>query len=230
MTIKQNYIFKKAYTLAEILIVMGILSIVMTLLIRNIVRVDPDKDKVLFIKTYQAVEEIIANSINDASKYDQNIYTKTELENWEGDMHFNLEHAPLDTAYIKYINAGKKETACKNNCDKKLTQKNAPCYYVAEYINTIGPVNCSGDSANTLNLRSSIGVCFWDWSAKISTNKQYFEAIIDPSCVRNDDNKLGYAVRIYRSGAMEIPEKSDLVIEKNQKKAFEWMKSPTTID
>ena len=56
---KNKQIIKKGFTLAEVLLTMVIIGVVMALLIRTVARVDPDKDKFLFLKSYHAIEEII---------------------------------------------------------------------------------------------------------------------------------------------------------------------------
>ena len=233
MNIRKN----KAYTMAEILIVMAIFAIAMTLLIRTIVRVDPDKNKILFIKAYHATEEILALSMNDETLYDQNIYTKADITNWEGEKHFNLADAPLKDAEITFINNGERKKACLSGCDENLTKNNAPCYHIARYINTIGPVNCNASNSTDMNMRTSNGVCYYGWTAAglggttpSGSTQKSFDAVIDPSCSRSTDNKSGYAVRVYASGAMEIPEESDLTTKTNQEKALQWLKSPTTVD
>lgn len=227
MNIRKN----KAYTMAEILIVMAIFAIAMTLLIRTIVRVDPDKNKILFIKAYHATEEILALSMNDETLYDQNIYTKADITNWEGEKHFNLADAPLNEAKITFISDGVQKTACNSGCDETLTRDNAPCYHIARYVNTFGAVSCSGGNTEELNFRTSSGVCYYNWSASsISDTQNYFDAVIDPSCTRTATNENGYAIRVYSSGAMEIPEESKLTNKTNQEKALRWLRSPTTVD
>lgn len=221
---------KKALTMAEVLLVMLLTATIMGLLARVIVRVDPDKNKVLFIKTYHAMEEIIASSINDPTKYDQNRYTKKQIEEWVGDKHFDLANSPLDTAYVSYISSGAKKTACKANCDNGLNQSNALCYYVAEHINTIGDVKCKSDNTTSPNLRSSLGVCYWNLNASALTGSDSFDIVIDPSCKRTSSTKEGYAIKIFANGAMTVPVTSSLTESKNQSKAVAWAKSPTTHD
>ena len=228
---------KSAFTMAEILVTMVIVGVVMSILVRTVSRVDPDKNKLLFVKSYQAVEEIIANSINDGAKYDQNIYNKDEIEAMKKDntvaLHFNLSHDPLPDVVVNYMNDGKRVTVDSNTIKKK----NAICYYLAEYMNTLGSVNCSAEDSTTMNLRSSSGVCYYGWANAVglTTAAGYFDAIIDPTCSRSANNQAGYAVRIYPSGAMEVPETSDLKnssqgVKEEQGRALRWLKNPTTHD
>lgn len=219
-----NSIFKKhisGFTLAEVLLTMVIIGVVMSLLIRTIARVDPDKDKFLFLKSYHAVEEIVRSSINDFTKYDQNIYREEDIDPTQGEPHINFSHNPLSTAKVEYIDKGKLKTACpKNpegntsNCDNELKQENAVCYYIAEHINTVGEVNCSDN--NSANLKSSIGVCFWGLVDE--SKKGTYEIIVDPACVGKDS---GYKIKIYKDGKVTVP--------KDAGKAYEWIKNPTAV-
>ena len=218
-----------AFTLAEVILVMLILGIVLSILVRTIIRVDPDKDKYLFLKSYNAVEAVVSESINDPLKYDQNVYTKAQLDSWPGEKHFDLSNTPLDTAQVKYINNGKQETACvkmTDGCNQAITQANALCYYLAEHINTIGAVNCG--EGEDLNFRTSTGVCFRKWQT--NTTSGDFEAVIDPSC--SGINK-GYAVKIRKRGSVTVPATTtfaNIQSSGNQTKAYNWIKNPTKFD
>lgn len=217
---KNKPIIKKGFTLAEILLTMAIIGVVMALLIRTVARVDPDKDKFLFLKSYHAIEEIIRSSVNDYTKYDQNIYADGNIDESMGELHLDLSYAPLPSAKIEYIDAGTKKTACpsKNSanitCDSDLKQENAVCYYIAEHINTIGAVNCSNNA--DVNIKSSIGVCFRGLVDE--TKKGTYEIEIDPSCLGKDK---GYKVKIFKDGRVTVP--------KTSKKAYEWIKNPTAV-
>ncbi len=211
---------KTGFTLAEILLTMLIISVIMGLLIRAITRVDPDKDKVLFIKSYHAIEEIVRSSVNDYTKYDQNIYADGQVDESLGELHLDLSYNPLPSAKIKYLDKGKEKTACpaKNDedttCDSELKQENAVCYYIAEQINTIGAINC--DNNTDVNVKSSIGVCF---RGLVDENKKgTYEIEIDPSCAGAGK---GYKVKIFRDGRVTVP--------KTSAKAYEWIKNPTTV-
>lgn len=231
-----------AFTLAEVILVMLILGIVLSILVRTIIRVDPDKDKYLFLKSYNAVEAVVADSINDPLRYDQNVYTKAQLEDWEGEKHFDLSNTPLDTTQVKYIDDGVQKTACvkmTDGCNKAITQANALCYYLAEHINTIGAVNCDEEKTcetddvncnanNGLNFRTSTGVCFRKWQT--NTTSGDFEAVIDPSCSGVDK---GYAVKIRRRGSVTVPATTtfaNIQSSGNQTKAYGWTKNPTKFD
>ncbi len=211
---------KTGFTLAEVLLTMAIIGVVMALLVRTIARVDPDKDKFLFLKSYHAVEEIMRSSINDYTKYDQNIYATGNIDASLGELHLDFSYDPLPSAKIDYIDSGTKKTACPSDnsenitCDNDLNQSNAVCYYIAEHINTIGKVNCANNTEQ--NLKSSIGVCYWNLVD--TTGKGTFEITVDPSCAGKDK---GYNIKIYKDGRVTVPKTSTT--------AYEWIKNPTKI-
>lgn len=223
----------RAFTMAEVILVMLVLGVILSILVRTIVRVDPDKDKYLFLKSYHAVEAVVADSMNDDSKYDQNIYSKAELKNWEGQKHFDFSFPPFETARVRYIDDGVEKIACASKdeklpetCNEKITQANAICYYLVEHLNTIGPVNC--DVNAELNFRTSIGVCFREW--KDSDADGNFDAVIDPSC---SGKANGYAVHVSKRGAVTIPETTtieEIQNSGNQTKAYNWAKNPTVLN
>ena len=89
---------KRAFTLAETLITITIIGVVMALMLRAINRVNPDKDKIQFIKTYHALESVIADVINDPKKYDQSFYTDQEIADMTADsLHIDFRYKPYET-------------------------------------------------------------------------------------------------------------------------------------
>lgn len=201
---------KAAFTMAETLLTLAIIGVVMALMLRAINRVNPDKNKVLFLKSYHAIETVIADIINDSTKYDQ--YT---------DENADFSAKPLSTAKASYINKGSEVTVCEDGCDKKFTQPKAVCYFLADQINTIGEVNCDNDT--TMNFKTSIGACFWGWQ-NVDSNGT-LEAIVDPTC--SDDKKNGYVVKLFKDGKMTVPETSTKV--NDQATAYEWMQNQTQV-
>ena len=207
-----------AFTMAEVLLLMAVIGVIMALLVRAITRVDPDKDKFLFLKTYNAIETVVSSSINDPYKYDQNRYSSTELATIPSNQrHIDFTHDPLDTAKITYIDDGQKKQILP-------TQKNALCYYLAEQINTVGSVNCN---TTDLNFRSSIGVCFYNWQTDANGLTQ---GEIDPSCSSAKKGN-GYIINVYKRGNMFVPggTGSDEAKER-QNRAQHWLKQPTDLD
>ena len=155
----------RAFTLAETLLTLAIIGVVMALMLRALSRVNPDKDKVLFIKSYHAVEAVVADIMNDGTKYDQNYYSPQQLNLMTAEEKANLRMdfstKPMDTAKASYTDEnGKVKTVCKTGCDKTFTQANALCYFLADSLNTVGNINCDNNTA--MNFKISTGVCFYN--------------------------------------------------------------------
>ena len=100
--VNKNFL-KTGFTLAEVLLTMAIIGVVMALLIRTVVRVDPDKDKFLFLKSYHAVEEIMRSSINDYTKYDQNIYATGNIDASLGELHLDFSYENISRWLLFYV-------------------------------------------------------------------------------------------------------------------------------
>ena len=64
---------KKAFTLAEALIALMIIGVIVALLLRTLNRVTPNKEKVMYLKAYHTLEQVVSDVINDPSKYDQEV-------------------------------------------------------------------------------------------------------------------------------------------------------------
>lgn len=229
-----------AFTLAETLLTLTIAGVLMALLLRAVNRVNPDKEKILFLKTYHAIETVMANTINDVTKYSPNYYSDTEIaqmtEEEKKQLHRDFRDLPLSSAQVSFIQDGKQKTACTKsekgdgsevlNCDKELKKENAMCYFIADQINSIGNINC--DDNSTVNIKTSQGACIRNLvgiyeGASESEPDGSNDPVIDPLC-----NEEGYAIWIFNDGKMTVPEEHN-GIGGRQKKAYEWMNDQTTV-
>ena len=219
----KELIKKTAFTLAETLITITIIGVVMALMLRSISRVNPDKDKILFVKTYHSIESAVANIINDASRYDQS----TE-EN--GD----FSSAPLSTSYAKvngtvYCTSGwqdseDSEIKCAS-INETITQSNALCYFLAEQINFVGdfsPSNCSA-SADTINFVTTNGVCFKGWG---NFGTDSIEGTVITQCPGGEPKNEGYKIKIYKEGKMTVPSGAEGSLQAD---AYRWIQDQTQI-
>ena len=207
-----------AFTLAETLITITIIGIVMALMLRSISRVNPDKYKILFLKSYHSIETAVANIITDASKYDQN----TE-EN--GD----FSSIPLSTAYAKindtiYCTNGWEDSEDSDiKCTQKvINQSNALCYFLAEQINFVGNFNCNG-GADTVNFVTTNGVCFKGWTG-FGTDSITGKVVTQ--CPNGDPKNDGYEIKVYKEGKMTVPTGSDGTLQGD---AYRWINDQTQI-
>lgn len=204
----EKSIKKIAFTLAETLLTLVIIGVVMALMLRSISRVNPDKDKILFLKSYHAIETAIGNTINDGTKYDQNT-----------DENADFGAIPLATAKATingstYCTSAFQSTSTDACSNKVITANNAVCHWLADQINFVGGFSCAAGSS-TLNFRSTSGVCFYGWSGSAGdvTGK------VDPTC----DNK-GYQVTVYKDGRVTVPNGSGI-----QADAYRWIQDQTQI-
>ena len=235
---------KRAFTLAETLITITIIGVVMALMLRDINRVNPDKDKILFIKTYHAVEAVIADVINDPKKYDQSFYTDEELADMDASStHIDFRYAPYNTAKVTYIDGSGTEQSkgvdAATGTGTALTKDNAICYFLADQLNTVGPVNCENNNGISINgtnhagtnMRLSNGACL-NHFVGVDANG-FNNPTIDPNCVGSD---LAYAIHIYKDGKMTVPSYEACEVHnkgfcpKGQDKAFEWMQNQAQLN
>ena len=217
---------KIAFTLAEALMALTVVGVLMVLMVRSINRVSPDKEKLLFIKTYHAIEHAVVNTINDPSRYDPNYYSDNDINEIcpSGivncpDLHMDFRFNPLKDAKV-HIN-GQEITSC--NADSPSTtcinQDNAMCFFIADSINTVGEVNCT--QPNTLNFKTSNGVCLRNLVGVNDEGSN--DPVIDPLC-----NNEGYVVWIYNDGKMTVPQ-THTGIGTRQSKAYAWMLDQTQV-
>lgn len=221
LTSKDKTSFRRtAFTLAETLITIMIIGILMALMLRTINRVNPDKDKILFLKSYHAAETGITNIINDSTKYNPTYITETERNSMTADeLNHDFRDKPYPTATVRYTTTSGTQGEKSN-----LTRQNAICYFLADQFNTIGGVSCDGNGGIQVNgatvaganFRTSNGVCYDNWYG-VGTNGQ-LDGVIDPNC---EGASNGYVVRVFRDGKMTVPE--TVAGFANQSKAYDWL-------
>lgn len=220
-----------AFTLAEALLTLTIVGVLMTLMMRSVNRVSPDKERLLFIKTYHAIEHAVANTMNDPSRYDPNYYSDQDIENIcaddptackndrPTDLHVDFRDIPMKDAKV-HIN-GQELTSCDsdNPSTPCIGKKNAACYFIADSMNTVGEVDCQNE--NVLNFKTSNGVCLRNLVGLDTDGNN--DAVIDPLC-----NDQGYAYWIYYDGKMTVPQ-SHTTVGDRQAKAYNWMQDQTQV-
>lgn len=212
-----------AFTLAEALLTLTIIGVLMALMMRSINRVSPDKEKILFLKTYHALEHAIVNTVNDPSRYDPNYYSDNDVDNMtadeKSDLHRDFRDTPMKDAKV-HIN-GQEITSCKADKPSSpcINHDNAMCYFIADSLNTVGDVNCTNE--NSLNFKTSNGVCVRNLVG-VNTDGSN-DPVIDPLC-----NNQGYVFWIYNDGKMTVPS-THAGIGDRQSKAYNWMLDQTQV-
>lgn len=196
---------KKAFTMAETMLTLTIIGVVMALMLRAINRVNPDKNRVIFLKSYHAIETVVSDAINDGTKYDQT-----------NDAVSDFSTTPLATAEVLNGTVCTSSGSCSS---KKLTKESALCYYAVDQLNIIGGYNC--DNNNSMNFRASNGACFWDMYGSSYPKS----VIIDPTCSESKSN--GYVITVQKDGKMTVPSSSSSVDD--QATAYKWIQDQTQI-
>lgn len=212
-----------AFTLAETLLTIMIIGILVALMLRAINRVNPDKDKVLFLKAYHATEAAIGYIINDSTKYDPTYMTDAERDSAESEgveLNLDFRDPPYEDAVASVTNESGEQEDKKN-----ISQSEAICYFLADQLNTVGPVKCTSNGTTGIdgaNFRLSNGVCFYNWSGVKSNGS--IDGVIDPTCTSASD---GYVIRVFKDGKVTVPETVSGYA--NQGKAYEWLQNQTDV-
>lgn len=216
-------IVKFAFTMSEMLLTLIIIGIVAAFMLKAINRINPDRDRVMFLRSFHAIENAAAEVANDSSYYDT-----SSLEGAD------LSSTPLANARVKVQVGNSTTTFCPSaspysDCQKKLTNTTAPCYFISERLNVIGGVSCDSSSKNdTKNFQMGNGACVYGLAGRSGT----FDFVIDPSC---EGVAKGYAVTLFPSGNLTVPETSSTYKDKfakkeiQQKRAYQWMKEQTDV-
>lgn len=109
---------KPGFTLAEIMVAIGVLGVLSAMLIPTIAKIAPDKNKVMFKKAYYTLERAADNMINDDNNYPSNA---------------------IDT--LANVIRGFNYTTATTNTSNKF------CYFLSDELNTVGTVSCPATNA-----------------------------------------------------------------------------------
>ncbi len=78
----------KAFTMAEIMIVLTLIGVLTTIMLSSMSRLSPDRKKIIFKKAYQTIERTVAELVNDESLYPYDStsigFKNTEKITWPG--------------------------------------------------------------------------------------------------------------------------------------------------
>lgn len=129
-----------AFTLAEVLVTLGVLGIIAAMTIPSIKKVFPDNNRVMFKKAYTTLEKAVYNVINDETNYPSSQTTGTTTT-YPIQVGFNYTTATSNGTYDKF------------------------CYFLAKQLNisTGGSTSCTtqGTVANTKFATTTDGMIWY---------------------------------------------------------------------
>lgn len=216
--------FKRAFSMAEFVLALVILGVVATFMLRTVNRLIVDKEKTLFLRTFHMIEKAAAEAVTDNSYYDSDVSVTSDFGT-----------SPLKSARV-YVEANNTTYCHKNspyassNCDKKLDEHTAACYFIASKLNLDGSVNCTKYYGNTpaQNFKLANNVCIYGLA---QTAPAHF--VIDPGC---DGLSFGYEAILYPGGNLTVPEEGDSQYKgqfrngkDQQTLAVNWMRTQTDV-
>ena len=182
----------KGYTIAELLITLGIIAVISALLGVAIVKLKPDSDKVMYLKQYDAVMNVTSEIVNNSRLYP----TCQDSENTTGEENWDCTKRPLFN--IAQTNAGGKSVeGIGKYCDllammlsgKKLADNSCslnPTYADGKWTPTFTTKNGSEWLVST--SRSTFGDAENGYSASYQT-EVYFDlnGANGPNCLYEKD-------------------------------------------
>lgn len=132
--------YKKGFTLSEVMVTMGILGVLSAILIPVIMHTAPDANKVMFKKSYYTLERTVNLLIND-------------------DINYPAEQT-VTSGSIDYPRGFNYLVETVNNGQAKF------CYLVADTLNTVDAVTCSSRTSSGLvgSFKTSDGI---SWSVYV---------------------------------------------------------------
>jgi prepilin-type N-terminal cleavage/methylation domain-containing protein len=152
---------KKGFTLAEVLITLGILGFIAVMLLPTIQKITPSTEKLLFKRSYTTLAKVVSSLINDDMHYpadETDTYESSAIEVQEG-FHF------IDTNGV---------TVPANT--------NKFCYLFADSLNTVGTVSCTETvgAEDTGTFKTTDGANWWIYTpaTQFRLNNTVYETLI----------------------------------------------------
>ena len=178
---------KKGFTLSEVLVTLGVVSVLAAVIVPAVMKVTPDTKKVMFRKAYFSLEEAVGKLINDDTNY-------PELTSFSGG------DCTIDgiTVQCGFHNTDITGTLVPAGQDKF-------CYLLSENMNIIGTVDCATTSvkANSSNwsFKTTDGIrwrLYYALSNTFSLKKEpysytYYRIIFDVNGDKPPNCHYGYS-------------------------------------
>lgn len=164
---------KKGYTLAEALIAMGIIGVVSALMLPMMNKFKPDENKVLFIKTYDAISEVVSDLVSNGTDddiYPHNVVYKPGPTSSEVTIDFS--DAPLMNYSPVYVLSKGEDEKFNNDCEKL-------CWALQQNMHVLNGSSASCKFTLVNNVEISVG------------DSDYFTATIDIDGFEKGANNTG---------------------------------------
>jgi len=168
---------KKGFTLAEVMIALGILGILAAMLIPALMSNTPDNGKVMFKKAYSNFERTVSEMINDNANY-----PATDIDNGSGVM----------------VNSGFHQTAVGAGTTVPAAQ-NKFCYLLADKLNTITS-DCS-TSTNPGVFKTTDGIQWQVHDGGFTINPTDFNTTVTVTVVPTSPTKPACSVVAFSNPA-----------------------------
>lgn len=185
---------KKGFTLQELLITLGIVGIISAITVPAIMSLRPDKNKSLFIKTYNTIATLTSEILNDTSLY---------LETYDADgkpncVGMGCNAKPSDPQF--------------NNANYEGTSKFA--YLLANKLNVDGGIT-SGDTSNVIQFTTTDSI-IWQVETSCENND---DGQLECSCpnIQVDVNPNSNDCHNVYSANCTNPTKFNLTLDSNGK-------------
>ena len=208
-----------AFTLGEVLVVIGIIGIIATILLPVINEMQPDRRKVMFKKGYATIERIVTELVNDEHFYPEAL-GKVGLDNTTTDVFASVTGGAGVSGPGLNLNA--------TDGPKKF------CKLFAFKVNTVDSinVNCPADlDTNTPSFTTTDSIEFYIDDTDFATGDGGEEIVVDvngqdgPNCTMVDNPNCTspdrFTVVVYADGRIRIHE-DDTV-------AQEYLKSTSVV-
>lgn len=151
---------KKGFTLAEVMITLGVLGVLAAILIPAVMNVNPNTNKVMFKKAYTILEKAVNDLIGNDTYYPS--YVTAQLNGL--DTPLGLSYSTIDP--VDNIPAGN---------DKF-------CYLFSQAVNTVGTVDCTfsaSPNATPPSFTTSDGILWYLVKPSFNSNFSTTVVIID---------------------------------------------------
>ena len=180
---------QKAFTFAELMIVVAMIGIIASFMIPALLRAEPNETALNYKKAFFAIEQAIYNIINDTELYPD--------DNWDGGLftYGDLRFEPTLDAAGNVQRVPNPTPQAPDNEDVIVTEDDGTylCENLANAMNTVGLIQCSGgalanlDNANmtdattnfTLTNGVSIGGINADWIQEARARTFFITLCVD---------------------------------------------------